>query len=288
MDLGGLDQEEKGATVGVIVDQFSAYQHAGGLSAKTISRRRTALRGLEQLVGDLLTATPEDVGRYLSTKPSPKTKHAYRSDLIGFYDWAINRGHARFNPARSTRSIRLPKPIPRPIGPEVRTALLVGSRRTRRMVALGLYAGLRCAEIAAIDGSDLFLHLDPPMLHVRNGKGGKDRAIPIHPELVELLRGAPAAGPLFPGQRGNEHVSGGSVSALLSRHLKRCGIDATPHQLRHTFGTEMTKMARGNLVVVADAMGHSSMQTTRGYVGWSGQAYDVIAAMYGDGGGDAA
>lgn len=270
--------------MGNIVDGFSAYQHAGGLAPKTISRRRTTLDGLERLVGDLLTATPEDIIRYLSTKRSPKTKHAYRSDLIGFYDWAIDRGHATFNPARSTRPVRLPKPIPRPIGPEVRVALLTGPRRTRQMVALGLYAGLRCAEIAALDGSDLFLHLDPPMLHVRLGKGGKDRAIPMHPELVELLHGTPAAGPLFPGQRGRPNVLPSSVSALLSRHLRRCGIDATPHQLRHTFGTEMTKMARGNLVVVADAMGHASMQTTRGYVGWSGQAYDVIAAMYGDGG----
>jgi integrase/recombinase XerD len=271
-----------------LTHQYAAYQRAGGLSDKTIGRRRTALEGLERLVGDVTTATPEDVGRFLATKPSPKTKHAYRSDLVGFYDWAIDRGHMTSNPARSTKPVRVPKPMPRPLGPEAKVALMTGPRRTRQMVALGLYAGLRCAEIAAVDGSDLFLHLDPPMLHVRLGKGGKDRAIPMHPELVDLLRGAPASGPLFPGQRGRTHVSAGSVSALLSRHLKRCGIDATPHQLRHTFGTEMTKMARGNLVVVADAMGHSSMQTTRGYVGWSGQAYDVIAAMYGDGGGDAA
>lgn len=270
----------------VLIDGYCDYQNAGGLAAKTVSRRRTAISGLARQIGDLTAATPEDVGLFLAGKASAKTKHAYRSDLIGFYDWATERGHlVAANPARATRPIKLPKPIPRPIGPEVERALTEGSVRTRQMVALGLYAGLRCCEIAALDGSDLHRHLSPPILHVREGKGGKDRAIPMHPALVDVLASAPLAGPVFPGQRGRTHVSANAVSSLLSRHLKRCGIDATPHQLRHTFGTEMTRRAHGNLIVVADAMGHASMQTTRGYVGWSGQAYDVISAMFG---GDAA
>ena len=264
-----------------MLGQYAAYEVAGGLDPKTIKRHRLTLGAFARVVPDLVSATTDDVIVFLGSYQSPKTKHAYRSDLRGFYAWAQRRGHVAANPVDGTRTVRLPRPVPRPLGPEVRRALEVGPRRTRRMVALGLYAGLRCAEIAALDGADVHMHTDPPMLHVRDGKGGRDRVVPMHPELVEMMWNVAPAGPLFPGLRGRPHVSAGSVSALLSRHLKRCGIDATPHQLRHTFGTEMTRRAHGNLIVVADAMGHTSMQTTRGYVGWSGQAYPVIAAMYG-------
>ena len=104
----------------------------------------------------------------------------------------------------------------------------------------------------------------------------------MHPALVELLASEEAPqGYLFPGIRGHDHVTAGTVSALLSRHLHRCGIDATGHALRHTFGTEMARSAGGNLVAVAAAMGHGSMETTRGYVGWGGDAAGIISRMYG-------
>lgn len=263
-----------------LIAAYSDHQRAGSLSEKTITRRASTLRTFGRYVGDLTTAGEPDVIAWLNAYRSPKTKHAYRSDLMGFYDWLLKRGHIDANPVADTRAIKLPSPMPRPIGPEVATALQRGRKRTRQMVALGLYAGLRCAEIASLDGSDLFLHLEPPILLVRDGKGGKDRAVPMHPELVDILDDAPPAGPLFPGQRGREHVSPGSVSALLSRHLRACGIRATPHQLRHTFGTEMTREARGDLLSVATVMGHASMQTTRGYAGWAGAGAEIISRMY--------
>lgn len=270
----------------VLIDAYAQFQAGRAYSPNTIKRRTLALASFERWLDgvELVAAAPTDIEGWLRTKASPKTRHAYRSDLMGFYDWAVRRGHATVNPVIDTGTIRLPKPLPRPIGPEVRIALVSGHLRTRRMVALGLLAGLRCAEIAALDGTDLHTHVSPPVLHVRDGKGGKDRVVPMHPELVAIMKGAPKAGPLFPGRRLG-HVKPATVSALLSRHLRRCGITATPHQLRHTFGTEMARAARGNLVAVAATMGHGSMQTTRGYVGWSGESADIIASMYG---GDAA
>lgn len=70
------------------------------------------------------------------------------------------------------------------------------------MIALALFAGLRCHEIAGLQAEDVWLHGEPPMLVVRHGKGAKDRAIPMHPELVSLLRDIPASGPVFPGKAG--------------------------------------------------------------------------------------
>lgn len=232
------------------------------------------------LPAELEGATAVDVEEWLLTKPTAKTRHAYRSDLQQFYTWACRRAGWTANPIDDTDPIKVPKALPRPIGPEVRTALMTGQIRTRRMVALGLYAGLRCAEIAALEGTDLWLHQAPPILIVRNGKGGKDRVVPMHADLIDILEGMPRTGYLFPGQGGRGHVTASAVSALLSRHLKRCGITATPHQLRHTFGTEMARAAKGNLMAVATVMGHESTQTTKGYVGWSGESAEIIALMF--------
>jgi integrase/recombinase XerD len=264
-----------------LIDQYSDYQRARGFSGHTIARRRTSVEGFRKFIlpAELDMVGAEAVEEWLLTKPSMKTRHAYRSDLKVFYDWAIRRAGFTVNPVTDTDPIKMPKALPRPIGPEVHAALTVGPKRTRRMVALGLYAGLRAAEIAALDAGDVWTHQDPPLLVVRHGKGGKDRVIPMHPELVAMLADRPRSGPLFPG-RYSGHVTASAVSALLSRHFRRLGIEATGHQLRHTFGTELARRMKGNLVATAAVMGHESTQTTMGYVGWSGESADVIAQMF--------
>lgn len=170
---------------------------------------------------------------------------ADRSDLRAFYGWAIDRGLMDVDPSAKLGSIKVPQALPRPFGDDVLGALTIGQLRTRRMVGLGLYAGLRCAEIAALQAQDVWLHSLPPVLVVRNGKGGKDRTIAMAPALVDLLRGTPSSGPVFPG-RAAAAVRPATVSALIRRHLTRAGVDGTAHQLRHTFGTEFARQAGGS------------------------------------------
>ena len=66
----------------------------------------------------------------------------------------------------------------------------------------------------------------------------------------------------------------------MTDHLARCGVTATPHQLRHTFGTEFARVSNGNLVQLAALMGHDSIDTTMGYVGWAGDGADAVGRMY--------
>ena len=115
----------------------------------------------------------------------------------------------------------------------------------------------------------------PPVLVVRHGKGGKDRAVPIHPTLAPLLAGLPA-GPLI-------EVRPGTLGHKVARHLRAHGVDATLHKLRHTFGTEAARATNGNLLIVADLMGHSSTLTTQGYVKLVGVSTSAaVGMMYSD------
>lgn len=263
-----------------LIDAYCAYQRQRNFTDATIKRRRLTLTTFARFLApaELHSAVLEDVEQFLATKPAARTRHAYLSDLRTFYRWAVRRGLLDDNPCDQVDPIRLPKALPKPIGDEVHTALLTGRARTRLMVAFGLFAGLRAAEIAALDAADLALTQDPPVLIVREGKGRKDRVVPVHPILAAMCEGLPA-GAVFPNGRG-QPITASACGRTIKEHLHRCGIDATAHQLRHTFGTEFARQG-GGLLALAGLMGHSSMETTKGYTAWFADAAPEVARMFG-------
>jgi site-specific recombinase XerD len=252
-----------------------------------VKRRRLTLTSFERWLAPktMADATTMDIEEWLNTKPAARTRHAYRSDLRVFYAWAVQRNVLEHDPAADTGQVKVPKALPRPLGPEAATLLLHGSLKTRQMVALALYAGLRCAEIAVLCAEDVWLH-DDPMVVVRDGKGRKDRSVPMSAELRDVLGRLPSSGPLFPGLHGRATVTSGTVSARIRRHLKRAGIDAVPHQLRHSFGTAVARASGGDVVLTGAWMGHGSPATTMGYIRLTaGRGREFIENLYG---GDAA
>lgn len=265
-----------------MLDRYRRHVQSRGLAAKTVERYLATVR----LFGDFIDPLPldaaraEDVEEYLARHRNAKTRHAYRSDLKMFYAWAVRRDGLAANPLDDVDRVRVPRAMPRPLPDDaVACVLACGPLRTRRIVGLGMYAGLRNAEIAALDAVDVSLHHRE--LVVRDGKGGKDRLVPIHPMLAGLLEGIGVRGPVIVGRHGRQ-VTPDTIGDIVRRHFRALGIVGTPHQLRHTFGTEMTRIAGGNLLLVAKTMGHANIATTMGYSGWDPQARPVIDAMYGD------
>lgn len=265
----------------LLLHSYATYLAVAALSVKTLKRYVGTVDLFARFIAPLALerATPVDVEEFLSTRPNPKTRHAYRSDLKAFYRWAVKRAGFDCNPVEDVARIKVPKALPRPIraGDALRTVVF-GDLRTRRACGLGLFAGLRNMEIAGLDCADVDLHRRT--LVVRDGKGGKDRVVPVHPTLARLLDGVGCRGPVITGRHGGP-VRPDTVGDIIRRQFTVLGISATPHQLRHTFGTEMARAACGNLVVVAKTMGHASMSTTMGYVGWSGEARPIVDGMYG-------
>lgn len=265
--------------------QFAAHMRYRNLSPATIRRRRETLTLFGRFIAprDLVLATPDDVEEFLGTRRAARTRHAYRSDLRVFFAWLVDKGLLDESPAAKVATIRVPKSLPRPLEvSEVLGALTFGPRRVRRMIGLALFAGLRCHEIASLHAEDIWLHGEPPVVVVRHGKGGKDRSVPMHPDLVSLLRDIPTSGPVFPG-RNTPTMRPYSVSSAILRHLRTAGIDGTPHQIRHTFCTALARQSGGDLVLVATMAGHESTDTTMGYVRLTaGRAGAIIAGLYGD------
>jgi integrase/recombinase XerD len=259
---------------GELVLGWCAHQRVRGLSVETIRRRRWSIEEwLKHVAGDATAGSTLEVERFLARWDAPLTRHAVLSDVHLFYDWAISRELLDCpDPTRLVHPVRKPKRVPTPIAADdVRRLIdgLVGPVQV--MVMLGAMAGLRVMEIAALHGPDVSHH--HRTITVRDGKGGKDRIVPMAAELGEALDPRPN-GRYFPG------LSADGVSYRIRTQLRRNGINGRPHDLRASFGTELARLSGGNLVLVARLMGHESMETTKRYIGWLPEGADLVGQLF--------
>lgn len=137
--------------------------------------------------------------------------------------------------------------------------------RNQRAVLLMLFAGLRISEAAALDWRDV--DLDDDTLYVREGKGGMDRTIPLHPRLRATLEAVPMLDRrgAVAGQRSGMPLTHKSMGHLFERWLPGLGITISSHQLRHSFATQLL-VAGVNLRVIQQLLGHASLETTQRYL----------------------
>ena len=168
---------------------------------------------------------------------------------------------ARLGPKRVRR---LPE-SPRPRELERELAALEGDGplplRNRALVELVYSAGLRSAEAVGLDLGDL--DFEQELVHVRLGKGGKERVVPLGEEasywLARYLREARPA------------LAAGADDALfLSARGRRLDTSALrriaphPHRLRHAFATHLLE-GGADLRTIQELLGHSSLSTTQVY-----------------------
>lgn len=246
---------------------FETYQRSRAFSECTIKRRRSSLSrfAAHMTPRSVTEASFDDVEEWMSDYQSPRTRKAYRSDLASFFRWATRRGLATANPMPMVDSVRVPRSMPKPAPQEaIAAAFSVADGDTQVMVLLGALAGLRRSEIANLLAADIYLDAEPAVIHVRHGKGDKDRVVPIHPTLEAHLRRRACW--LY---RPRTRYSSDAVGRRLRNALSISGNRITAHQLRHYFGTEAARWSGGNVVLVAQLMGHEDPNTTLGYVKWS-------------------
>jgi len=272
---------------------FDAYtaelsRPGGPLDADTVrvyaSRVRQYLAWLEDadVDGDPLAETAardwavRDYRTHLLTvaRRKPATVNAHLTAIDDFYR---RRGLG----STVARREDLPNAAPRALSKKAQFRWLRAAERASpqdRAIALaGFYAGLRIAEIVALDLDDIHTSARKGHLVIRYGKGGRCREVPLHPVLHKNLdswltarKDQPgAANPaVFLNRRGDRLSTRGVYNALTTI-AEAAGIDVgrdaqfTPHVLRHTAGTTMTR-AGTDTILVAEILGHS-LETARRY-----------------------
>lgn len=111
------------------IDAFSNYQATRSFSRHTIRRRRTSLSSLGRHLAPmpLTAATAELVDEWLGTFETPRTKHAYRSDVAAFFTWAVKRHVVESSPMDEVDSVRVPKGLPRPVPAEFVASIIASA-----------------------------------------------------------------------------------------------------------------------------------------------------------------
>lgn len=256
-----------------IIDAYRRSQRARGLSIATIRCYRilyTTFAGwCARRSLTLTTVEREHIEEWLGLTPlTNRTRGLYVTRLDVLFRWMVEEGLRDGSPCARIPKPKLPRSIPRPVPTAgLHDALEVAEPRTALMLSLAAYAGLRRAEIAGLCRENVLDERDPPLLLVW-GKGNKERLVPIGPVLRDAMAryGLPTSGPVFPGPDGC--LSPQSVGLIIAKHLRACGVDATAHQGRHWFASQLYR-ASGDLRVTQELMGHASPTTTAIYAAWS-------------------
>ncbi len=220
---------------------WMAHARADGLSARSMARKLSAVKGFLAFVADQegqdATAALSARGpKYRRKLPRPLAEEAARNliDVVGDQarsDWIAARDMA--------------------------------------IVTLLYGAGLRISEALGLTGAALPL---PATLRI-TGKGGKERLVPTLPAIAQALERYAALcpfnltrdAPLFRGTRGGP-LNPRLVQLVMEKARLQMGLPATatPHALRHSFATHLLS-AGGDLRAIQELLGHASLSTTQAY-----------------------
>lgn len=235
---------------------------AAGLSAQTIKSRRYKMVHLATL---LMPSGPEDVTTeqivqaFARQQWKPETRKAYRNTISSFFRWLHKSGRRSDDPSLDVPRVKKPHAHPRPCPDRyIAAAMEKATSSEKLMIRLGAECGLRRGEIARVHSDDVVADSAGRSLIVR-GKGDKQRIVPLPDDLAGIIMDA--RGYLFPGRFGG-HVEESYVGDHISHLLPR-GYAA--HTLRHRFATT-AYAATHDLFVVAELLGHESVETTEHYV----------------------
>lgn len=192
----------------------------------------------------------------------------------------------------SLPALKFPKKLPVVLSQqEVRRLLKTPHLLKHRLVLAMLYGcGLRRHELCNIKIQDV--DLDRKMLHIRQGKGRKDRYVPIGDCLsrglqkylyserpyVWLFNGKTNTGQL-------QQFTGAGVRWVVKEAARKSGIkkQITSHVLRHTYATHLLEMGL-DIITLKALLGHSDIQTTLVYLHIAqlgrGRAFNPMDKLY--------
>jgi integrase/recombinase XerD len=239
----------------VDVEEFCGWLEARGTMLEAVD-----VRVLAEYAAWLRAARP---GRR-PAKLAPTTVARKLAAVRGFLRHALGASRVPDAPLAPRLGRRLPD-APREKEVEQELAALEGegpiALRNRALVELVYSAGLRSAEAVGLDLADV--DFEQELVHVRRGKGGKERVVPLGEEAAfwvarylrdarpSLARGAEDA--LFVSARGRR---------LDTSTLRR--LAPHPHRLRHAFATHLLE-GGADLRTIQELLGHSSLSTTQVY-----------------------
>ena len=301
------DSRKQGEATGLdnLIQGYSLYARTEGKSLKTISITVTALtrlkgflriNGLSADVTQLSAHQIREFIQYLQqapafenhryTKPQARglSGHAincYLRAIRAFWSWMVREEIIYSNPFAKVTIPKAPRKVI-PAFSESQLQALLGAIdsstpagfRDSTMIMVLLDSGLRASELLGLTVTNL--NLDDGVVKV-NGKGGKERMVPIGARVRRMIWRYlqqyrpqpvnPRCDILFLSERG-EPLSVNRLEAMIERCGQRAGIvgvRCSPHTFRHTFAITYLRNG-GDVFTLQRILGHETLDMVRNYV----------------------
>ncbi len=213
-------------------------------------------------------------------KPSTFITHHKRLNV--FHAWIVKNGVAATNPFSGIEKPRLEKKLPTRLSRQQAMDLLEAAAnlkydytflrfRNHAVFATFLYCGLRKHELLHLTCADV--DLDNLIICVRQGKGNKDRVVPMPYPLKSILlrylaereRLGKTCPEFFASLNRDCGFTGSGLKRLIERVIQATGTPFYPHMLRHTFATLMIE-GGCDIYSLSKMMGHNDIKTTTIYL----------------------
>lgn len=266
-------------------------------SPQTIKTYNTEIQMFLRFVGEELgrrleEVTVEDLSLYrehLLKIYAPATAAKKLTALRRFLTFTYMSGATRINPEALRFFAKSPKvgqdPSYNVLTEEELGRILAAARsssaRDYVLLAVLAGAGLREAEVVGLKIGDFREAREEQVILRVSGKGQKIRAVPVSPELWQLVQRyvllsgrsltshVDARKPLFASREGggDKPLTTRSVRYIVKKYANAAGITKaiSPHSIRHTVGTNMA-VNEAPLLVIQQFLGHSDPKTTMRYI----------------------
>lgn len=204
-----------------------------------------------------------------------------QSALRGLFRFAIRHGLANKNPVDLMDSPKVQRPLPKALSQDDVNKLINSpnqstllGKRDKAILELLYGSGLRVSEVANLTYEDV--NLESQILVVREGKGNKDRVVPLTPISCQAIT-------LYINSRFSEKpewrkekniflnhlgtpLTTRSIARLVDKYARRLAMmmNITPHQFRHSFATHLLNNG-ADIRAVQEMLGHASLSTTQIY-----------------------
>jgi|AntRauTorckE6833_2_1112554.scaffolds.fasta_scaffold00042_71 site-specific recombinase XerD len=260
-----------------------------GYSRQTIKGYISQVKQFENYINkDLLDTNQKEIKKYLIyLKLTKNNSSSYINQAISaikfFYKEIYPNIDINLNLPRPKKDKKLPTVLSKQEVYKLINSL--DNLKHKAILSLTYSSGLRVSEVVKVKVTDI--DSNRGLLHIKNGKGKKDRYTIISDKIIKQLRDYcriyKIDNWLFPGQKKSKHLTTRSVQRVFKKACKRAKIskDVSVHSLRHSFATHLLEKGV-DLRYIQELLGHKSSKTTEIYTHVSKNSLNKIENPFDD------
>ena len=276
--------------ISFLLEEFCHHKkYLQGVSPASVTRYRNTINYFisNRKIVDIRDITKVSLREFflygsMERKWKPTTYRTHHMVLRSFLQWCMKENYLHENVIQDIELPRLPHNLPKALSKEEARRIMntVASLpcsshffhiRNQLIFKLFLYTGVRKSELLGV----MIHHIDMEKRQIRimNGKGNKDRVIPLHHNLIPILKTylelrkkrKVIIPELLVSKSKMMAFTKSGLKKLIERVKKASGIYFTAHMLRHTFATIMLESS-SNIYSLSKILGHNDIKTTTIYL----------------------